>query len=176
MNQIERIKENIEWRNENIKEETYATHMAFDSIEQIIESEETEINSLILDNITPQEKFQIICRAKGFDIDEIASDIYGIIENSPFEDVSQYIGIGRYQDEYMDDYDVHILNIDSYMLDTFDDWAKSHMEEYDLSYEECACLDWDLYVFGDEFNEEQKEFIKLALKCKVESIPIKWFP
>ena len=43
MNQIARIKEIVDWRNENIQEETYATHLAFDSIEQVIDSEETEI-------------------------------------------------------------------------------------------------------------------------------------
>ena len=30
MNQIARIKEIVDWRNENIQEETYATHLAFD--------------------------------------------------------------------------------------------------------------------------------------------------
>ena len=56
MSQLIRIKENIDWRNDNIKKETYATHLAFDSIEQIIDSEETEINDCILDNITADEK------------------------------------------------------------------------------------------------------------------------
>lgn len=64
MNQIARIKEIVDWRNENIQKETYATHLAFDSIEQVIDSEETEINDVLLDNITAKEKFTIICRAK----------------------------------------------------------------------------------------------------------------
>lgn len=130
----------------------------------------------ILNNMTADEKFKIICRVKGFDIDEMASEIYKIIEESPYEDKSNYLGISEYQDEYMDVYDVHTLSIDAYMLDTFDDWAKAHMKEYDLSYEECSCLDWDLYVFGDEFNEKQKEFIKLAQECAIDRIVIRWMP
>ena len=128
----------------------------------------------ILENITADEKFKIICRARDIDIDEIGEEIYGIIENSSYEDKNQYIGICQYEDESMEISDEYYLDIDLYMLDTFDDWAKSHMEEYDLSYKECACLDWDLYVFGDEFNEQQREFIKLALECKVDRIILRW--
>ena len=143
MSQLIRIKENIDWRNDNIKKETYATHLAFDSIEQIIDSEETEINDCILDNITADEKFKIICRAKDFDIEEIGQEIYEIIENSDFEDEREYIGICEYEDENMDRHDVYRLDIDEYML-------------------------------NDEFNNTQKEFIKLALKCGVKRIILKW--
>ena len=51
------------------------------------------------------------------------------------------------------------------------------MDEYgDLSYEECDQMDWYLYVIGDEFTKEQREFIQLALDCEVTSITIKWMP
>ena len=175
MSQLARIKENVDWRNENIQEETYATHLAFDSIEQIIESEETEINDCILDNITAKEKFEIVCRAKNIDIDEIGNEIYKIIENSNFEEKREYIGICTYEDESMEISEEYCLYIDSHMLDGKDDWIKSHMNDYeDLSYEEAELMDWDLYVFGDEFNDEQRNFIQLALKCKVTDIVLRW--
>ena len=78
MNQIARIKEIVDWRNENIQEETYATHLAFDSIEQIIDSEETEINDVLLNNITAKEKFTF-----GDFLDELKS----IIDSSSFNEV-----------------------------------------------------------------------------------------
>lgn len=176
MSQLARIKENIDWRNENIQKETYATHLAFDSIEQIIESEETEINDCILDNITADEKFKIICRTKNIDIQEMAIDIYKIIENSDLGEKSDYLSICEYQDEYMDVYNVYQLYIYSDMLYTFDEWAKAHMKDYDVSYDECKYLEWELYIIEQEFSEEQKDFIKLALKCGVDSIVIKEMP
>ena len=58
------------------------------------------------------------------------------------------------------------------MLTTKDDWIKAHMDEYNISYEECEQAEWELYVFGDEFNDNQKNFIKLAFDCGVESISL----
>ena len=171
MSQLARIQEIIDWRNENIQEETYATHLAFDSIEQVIDYEETEINDAILDNITADEKFKIICRAKNFDIQELAEEIYDIIDDSDLDDKDVYLGICGYENEYMDLCDKYCLYIDEYILDTKDDWIKSHMDEYeDLSYEECEMMDWNLYVFGDEFNDKQKEFLQLAIKCRINRI------
>lgn len=169
MNQIARIKEIVDWRNENIQEETYATHLAFDSIEQIINSEETEINDVLLDNITAKEKFTIICRAKNIDIQKIGQEIYQIIENSDYYDKSEYLGIC---DEYGDIQDRYCLNIHIDMLTTKDDWIKAHTDAYNISYEECEQAEWELYVFGDEFNDNQKNFIKLAFDCGVESISL----
>lgn len=172
MNQIARIKEIVDWRNENIKEETYATHLAFDSIEEVIDSEETEINDILLNNITAEEKFTIICRAKDIDIQEIGQEIYQIIENSDYYDTSEYLRICDYEDEYGDIQDRYCLNIHIDMLTTKDDWIKAHMDEYNISYEECEQAEWELYVFGDEFNDNQKNFIKLAFDCGVESISL----
>ena len=172
MNQIARIKEIVDWRNENIQEETYATHLAFDSIEQIIDSEETEINDVLLDNITAKEKFTIICRAKNIDIQQISQEIYPITTDSDYYDKSEYLGICDYEDEYGDIQDRYCLNIHIDMLTTKDDWIKAHMDAYNISYEECEQTEWELYVFGDEFNDNQKNFIKLAFDCGVESISL----
>ena len=172
MSQIARIKEIVDWRNENIQEETYATHLAFDSIEQVIDSEETEINDVLLNNITAKEKFTIICRAKNIDIQEISQEIYQIIENSDYCDKSEYLGVCDYEDEYGDIQDRYCLNIHIDMLTTKDDWIKAHMDAYNISYEECEQTEWELYVFGDEFNDNQKNFIKLAFDCGVESISL----
>lgn len=128
MNQIARIKEIVDWRNENIQEETYATHLAFDSIEQVIDSEETEINNVLLDNITAKEKFTIICRAKNIDIQEIGQEIYQIIKDSDYYDKSEYLGICDYEDEYGDIQDRYCLNIHIDMLTTKDDWIKAHLD------------------------------------------------
>ena len=174
MNQIARIKEIVDWRNENIQKETYATHLAFDSIEQVINSEETEINNVLLNNITAKEKFTIICRAKNIDIQEIGQEIYQIIENSDYYDKSEYLEICDYEDEYGDIQDRYCLNIHIDMLTTKDDWIKAHMDAYNISYEECEQTEWELYVFGDEFNDNQKNFIKLAFDCGVESISLWW--
>ena len=172
MSQIARIKEIVDWRNENIQEETYATHLAFDSIEQVIDSEETEINDVLLNNITAKEKFTIICRAKNIDNQEISQEIYQIIENSDYCDKSEYLGVCDYEDEYGDIQDRYCLNIHIDMLTTKDDWIKAHMDAYNISYEECEQTEWELYVFGDEFNDNQKNFIKLAFDCGVESISL----
>lgn len=174
MNQIARIKEIVQWRNENIIEEKDATYLAFDSIEQIIDSEETDINDVLLDNITAKEKFTIICRAKDIDIQEIGQEIYQIIENSDYYDTSEYLGICGYEDEYGDICDRYCLNIHIDMLTTKDDWIKTHINEYGGSYEEYEQAEWELYVFGDEFNDNQKDFIKLAFDCGVESISLWW--
>ena len=174
MNQIARIKEIVDWRNENIQKETYATHLAFDSIEQVIDSEETEINDVLLNNITAKEKFTIICRAKNIDIQEIGQEIYQIIKDSDYYDKSEYLGICDYEDEYGNIQDRYCLNIHIDMLTTKDDWIKAHMDAYNISYEECEQTEWELYVFGDEFNDNQKKFIKLAFDCGVESISLWW--
>lgn len=147
-----------------------------------IQEKEHEIEEIyreecsILNAMTNEEKFHFLCKLKNIDEVEMAIDIYKTIECSDLEDTSEYLDIIRYQDEYMEEYDVYALFFDSSMLYTFDDWAKDHMKEYDISYEECKCLDWELTVIGNEFNEEQKEFIKLALQHKVEKIIIKNMP
>lgn len=128
----------------------------------------------ILNNMTNNEKFKIMCKIKDIDIDEIGNQIYKTIESSNYEDIEHYLGICCYEDESMNLYDEYCLYLDYDMLTTFDDWAKNHMEEYDISYEECKCLDWESYVLGDLFNDEEKEFIKLALKYNVDSIVLRW--
>lgn len=131
----------------------------------------------ILDNITANEKFKIICRARKIDIDEMASTIWKIIDNSDLEEKKEYATTCQYEDEYGDMYPTYSLNIYYDLLDTKEDWIKTHMDEYeDLSYEECDQMDWYLYVIGDEFTKEQREFIQLALDCEVTSITIKWMP
>lgn len=128
----------------------------------------------IVENMTAKEKFTIICRAKNIDIQEIGQEIYQIIENSDYYDKSEYLGICDYEDEYGDIQDRYCLNIHIDMLTTKDDWIKAHMDAYNISYEECEQTEWELYVFGDEFNDNQKNFIKLAFDCGVESISLWW--
>ena len=126
----------------------------------------------IVENMTAKEKFTIISKAKNIDIQEISQEIYQIIENSDYYDKSEYLGICDYEDEYGDIQDRYCLNIHIDMLTTKDDWIKAHMDEYNISYEECEQAEWELYVFGDEFNDNQKNFIKLAFDCGVESISL----
>ena len=126
----------------------------------------------ILNAMTNEEKFHFLCKSKNIDEIEMANAIIDKINNSDLiqEIKEEYVTTYTYQDEEYDTYDKPMLYLDSNMLYTFDDWAKDHMKEYDISYEECKCLDWELTVIGDEFNEEQKEFIKLALKWNVDAI------
>ena len=104
-------------------------------------------NKDIIDNMTPNEKFKIVCRIKEFDIDEIGEEIYGIIENSEYEDKREYIDICGYEDESMELTNEYCLSIDSYMLDE---------------------------VFSNEFTDKQKEFIQLAIECNVKTIVLRW--
>lgn len=161
MNQIDRIKEIVDWRNKNIQTETYATHMAFDSIEQIIDSEETEINSIILDNINADEKFKIICRAKDIDIDEICRDIIDKIEYSDIEDKQSFISKQELRDE---DYvfaikEYNELHIDKTMLFS----RKEAIDFFEVSNDEIE----EVWI---ELNEAEKELIQIALNCKVYDI------
>lgn len=130
----------------------------------------------ILDNITADEKFKIICRARDINIDEIGEEIYKTIENyDEYEYKKDYLTICAYEDESMEIEDVFALNIDDGLLYSKDDWIKDHMDAYEwLSYEECEQMDWYLYVIEDEFTNEQKEFIKLAIECEVDRIILKW--
>lgn len=129
----------------------------------------------IIENMTADEKFKIVCRIKNIDINDIGEEIYKIIENSAFEEKSEYIGVCAYEDESMEISKEYCLYIDTYMLNTKDDWIRTHMQDYeDLSYEEAELMDWELYVFGDEFNDKQKEFIRLALQCGVDQIVLKY--
>ena len=132
-------------------------------------------NDEIIANMTAYEKFKIICRIKNIDINDVGEEIYKIIENSAFEEKSEYIGVYAYEDESMEISDEYCLYIDTYMLNTKDDWIRTHMQDYEnLSYEEAELMDWELYVFGDEFNDKQKEFIRLALQCGVDQIVLKY--
>ena len=160
-NQLERIKENVKWRNENIIEETYATHMAFDSIEDIINSKETKINSLILDNINPDEKFKIICRAKNIDINEICRNIINEIEYSNIADKQSFISKQELWDE---DYvfaikEYNELHIDKTLLFS----REEAINFYKVSNDEIE----ELWI---KLNENEKELVKIALDCKVYDI------
>ena len=128
----------------------------------------------IIDNMTADEKFKIICRARKIDIDEMASIIWKIIDNSDLEEKNQYATTCQYEDEYGDIYPTYSLDIDHYLLDTKADWIKTHIDEYgDLSYEECEQMDWQFYVIENEFEEKHKKFIKLAIECGINRIILK---
>ena len=130
----------------------------------------------IVENMTAKEKFNVICRIKQIDEQEMAQSIYDIIESSDLADKGIYQGYVciEPEDEWNEQYNRRCLKIEYSLLETFDDWAKAHMEEYDISYKECQCLDWELEIIEQEFSEEQKEFIKLALECKIDYITLNW--
>ena len=130
----------------------------------------------IVENMTAKEKFNVMCRIKQIDEQKMAQSIYDIIESSDLADKDIYQGYVciEPEDEWNEQYNRRCLNITYSLLETFDDWAKAHMKEYDISYKECQCLDWELEIIEQEFSEEQKEFIKLALECKIDYITLKW--
>lgn len=126
----------------------------------------------IVDNMTGKEKFNVVCRIKQIDKQEMAQSIYDIIESSDLSDKDIYQGyvLIEDEDEWNEHYNRKCLNIDDSLLETFDDWAKAHIEVYDVGYEECKYLDWELEIIEQEFSEEQKDFIKLALEYGVDYI------
>ena len=135
--------------------------MAFDSIEDIINSKETKINSLILDNINPEEKFKIICRAKNINIDEICRDIIDKIEYSNIEDKLSFISKNEIWDE---DYvfvikEYNELHIDKTLLFNKEEAIKF----FEVSKDEIE----ELWI---KLNEKEKELIKIALDCKIHDI------
>lgn len=126
----------------------------------------------IVDNMTAKEKFNVICRIKQIDKQEMAQSIYDIIESSDLSDKGAYQGYVciEDEDEWNEHYNKRCLNIDDSLLETFDDWAKVHIETYDVSYEECQYFDWELDIIEQEFSKKQKDFIKLALECGVDYV------
>lgn len=166
MSQLARIKENVDWRNDNIIEETYATHLAFDSIEQIIDSKETEINDLILDYITKDEKFKIICRGKDINIDETTESIIRKIKNSNIEDKDAYIGKHEiWDDEYwyiIKEYDV--LFVEENLI-----WSKEQAMKFfknDIENKN------ELQYLWIELNNNEKDFLKIAIDCEIDTIKV----
>lgn len=98
----------------------------------------------ILNNITPKEKLNIICRARNINKEEYCIDIYKTIRDSNYIDKNEFIGICAYEDEYMDIYDKFCIYIDENILK----------------------------IFKEELNNKEKEFIKLALECKIDILTI----
>lgn len=138
MNQLKETKENIKWKNK-----------------------ETEINNIILNNITADEKFKIICRAKNIDIDEICRDIINKIEYSDIEDKQSLISKNELWDE---DYvfvikEYNELHIDKTLLFN----REEAINFFEVSNDEIE----ELWV---ELNEAEKELVQIALNCKVYDI------
>lgn len=173
MNQLERIKEIIDWRNKNIQNETYATHIAFDSIEDIINFKETEINSTILNNINADEKLKIICRTKSIDANEMASDICRNIRESVYCDKDEFVG--EYTQPSTDgwscgeEFGGYILFLNKVMLMTEE-------EEEQMSIDGYGKIDNDWLMencISRQLSDESKKFIALALDCGVDEIFIR---
>lgn len=119
------------------------------------------INEIILQNITGEEKFKIICRAKNINIDEICRDIIDKIEFSNIEDKQSFISKNELWDE---DYTFTIkeyneLHINKTLLFN----RKEAINFFEVSNDEIE----ELWI---ELNELEKELIKIALDCKVYDI------
>lgn len=119
------------------------------------------IDKIILQNITEEEKFKIICRAKNINIDEICRDIIDKIEFSNIEDKQSFISKNELWDE---DYTFTIkeyneLHIDKTLLFN----REEAINFFEVSNDEIE----ELWI---ELNESEKELIKIALNCKVYDI------
>lgn len=128
-------------------------------------------NEKIVKNMTADEKFDIICRINHFNKIEMAQSIRQAIKNSNYCDKDEYVTTYTYSNNN-EQSERDSLELDYDMLNSFDDWAKAHMEAYDITYEECKMLNYDMYILSDILTKRQQKFIQLALENNVNRILI----
>lgn len=92
----------------------------------------------IVENMTAKEKFNVMCRIKQIDEQEMAQSIYDIIESSDLADKDIYQGYVciEPEDEWNEQYNRRCLNITYSLLETFDDY--------------------DLHKFAEKLHEDIK--------------------
>ena len=119
------------------------------------------IDEIILKNITGEEKFKIICRAKKININEITRDIINKIEFSDIADKNALIRKGELWDE---DYTYTIKEYTELYIDKTLLFNKQEAIKYFKIKEN------EIKEFWIKLNKKEKELIKIALDCKVYNI------
>jgi HD-GYP domain-containing protein (c-di-GMP phosphodiesterase class II) len=123
-------------------------------------------NDKIVVNMTPDEKFTVICRIKDINIDEMTESIIRKIKDSDIEEKDEY----TYKQEVWDSEYVHIIaEYDRLYIDESLTWSKDQALEF---FQEDLNNEWELGELWIELAEEEKNFIRLALQCKVRELKV----
>lgn len=162
-------KYDVEFNEDDIDWEwcNYIQNKQFELENKIKQSNEYEIsNDEIVANMTANEKFTIICRAKNIDKDKMTESIIRAIQDSYIEDKDAYIG----EQEVWDDEYIHITHIyHELYIDESLTWTKEQaIKEFESDIDD----DWELDELWIELNKEGKDFIKLALRCGIRELKV----
>lgn len=122
--------------------------------------------SMIVNNMSAENKFEIICKIKKNNYEEIIENLIRRIQDSNIEDKGEYIQ----HHEIWDEEYIHIIKeLDGlYIVDDLL-WSKEEAINFfknDLNDE------WKLDELWIETTEEEKEIIKIAKECGIDEIKI----
>lgn len=124
------------------------------------------MESVIVDNMSAEDKFEIVCKVKEKNYKEIIENLIRRIQDSEIEDQDVYIN----HHEIWDNECFHIIKeLDGlYVLDDLL-WSK---EEAINFFKDDLNDDWELNELWIETTDEEKEIIKIAKECGVSEIKI----
>ena len=124
------------------------------------------LESVIVDNMSAEEKFKIVCKIKKINYQEIVEELIRRIQNSEIDDKDAYIG----HTEVWDEEYIHIIQelTELYIQDDLL-WSKEEAIEV---FKDDLSQDWELDKLWIETTEEEKEIIKIAQECKLNEIKI----
>lgn len=123
-------------------------------------------NDEILKQVSKDEIFEVVCKIKKIDYNDIISNLIIRIQDSKIEDKAIYI----YKQETWDEEDVHIikeedvLNIEDELL-----WSR---EEAINFFKDDIENEWELEELWIETTDEEKEVIRIAKECGVDEIRV----
>ena len=124
------------------------------------------MESVIVDNMSAEEKFRIVCKIKNIDYEEIIANLISRIHDSEIEDKECY----TYHHEIWNDVGTHIIQeLDElYILDDLLYSKEEAIEFFEDDIDDEEELD-ELWI---ETTDEEKEVIKIAKECKLGGIKI----
>lgn len=124
------------------------------------------LESVIIDNMSAEEKFKIVCKIKKINYQDIIEKLIRRIQNSEIDDKDFYIG-------HTEIYDEEYWNVIQELTKLYiqDDllWSKEKAIEV---FKDDLSQDWELDKLWIETTEEEKEIIKIAQECKLSEIKI----
>lgn len=128
-------------------------------------------NQELLDNMTADEKFDIICRMKSIDKDKMIESIIDEIKELYDYAQDEYIGEFTTDSDYCDGevFGGYTLYLDVIATETYQGAKESHLAEYG----EERIGDFDVMDFDSEYldlNDELMNFVKLGLECGLKSL------
>ena len=123
-------------------------------------------NDEILKQVSKDEIFEVVCKIKKIDYNDIISNLIIRIQDSKIENKAIYI----YKQETWDEEDIHIikeedvLNIEDELL-----WSR---EEAINFFKDDIENEWELEELWIETTDEEKEVIRIAKECGVDEIRV----